>query len=351
MERILKTYEAFYKGKNINEQIVFIGPPLVRKEIFETLDKNKKLLFLKEGEGTSIWITDKIIKENRYLLAGASCAHIAFSFAKYIGADPIIFVGQDLAFTKEGITHSSGVEIKAVDELKDVYAWVDGIDGEKLPTNWAFKNFLVWFENEILKDNSGREYIDCTEGGAYKKGTKVMKLEEAINKYLNEDIERLYEVVPKESNLDEKYLETVKVLKVLEKDIKHLSDEAKKHNKKLNDFLNKKYNERDRVTLDRNIEKGMKLLNLNYKVEKFILGDRLRVGMFQPVLTSAVIEVRKLGTDIDFEVIKENMRIQGRMNSNIITGCKILLEVISDLINQITSDEEYISLKLQNGGE
>ena len=37
IERILLTYEKFYKDKEIDSKTVFIGPPVVRPEIFETL--------------------------------------------------------------------------------------------------------------------------------------------------------------------------------------------------------------------------------------------------------------------------------------------------------------------------
>ena len=112
IERVLLTYEKFYKGKEIPRETVFIGPPVVRPEVFEALKDNKKLVCLKQGERVNEWINE-IMGDERTLPMGTSCAHIAFSFGRYVGANPIVFVGQDLAYTKDGITHSENVEVKA----------------------------------------------------------------------------------------------------------------------------------------------------------------------------------------------------------------------------------------------
>ncbi|QGU95065.1 DUF115 domain-containing protein [Clostridium bovifaecis] len=350
VERIWKTYEAFYKNKEFDERIVFVGPAVIRSEILTVLKKNKKLLFLKHGEGPSMWIGKNIMKEDKYLTTGASCAHTALSFSKYIGADPIIFIGQDLAYTKEGITHGKDVEIKQKTELKNNRLWVDGVNGEKLPTNLALKNFLIWFEKVIAKDKSGREYIDCTEGGAYKKGTIIMKLQEAINSYCTEGITRLSELIPEKDKLDERYINSVIELRNLKKDINKLMKKAKKHNRKLDRFLKKGNFNAEGLNSDY-IDKGLKLAKSNFIVEHAIFNNPLFVGLFQPVITSAVVEVRKLSFNITPEIIEKNMKIQMRMNKNIMLGCKKMITLISELVNKIIKDEDYISLLKNNGGK
>jgi hypothetical protein len=350
VERIWKTYEAFYKDKEFDKKIVFVGPTVVRSEILKTLENNKKLLFLKLGEGPSMWIGKNMLKEDKYLTTGASCAHTAFSFSQYIGADPIIFVGQDLAYTKDGVTHGKNVEIKQKTAAKDNKIWVEGVNGEKLPTNWALKNFLIWFEDAISKDKSERKYIDCTEGGAYKRGTKLMGLEEAIAQYCNEDIIRLNELVPEENKLNKKYLNSVIALKTLKTKLNYLSKKCKKHNRKLNRFLHEKYKNDEEMNFE-NIDKGLELIKSIIIVEKIILTNELFTGLFQPLVMAAVIKVRKLGCNIDSELIKNNMKIQIKMNKGTIWGCRKMLKVISKLINEITKDEDYIKLCADKGGK
>ncbi|MCK9907423.1 DUF115 domain-containing protein, partial [Frankia sp. Cpl3] len=48
-------------------------------------------------ETTSQWINEAI-SDGCGLHGGGSSAHLAFEFALWVGANPIIFVGQDLAF-------------------------------------------------------------------------------------------------------------------------------------------------------------------------------------------------------------------------------------------------------------
>ncbi|MDD7794623.1 motility associated factor glycosyltransferase family protein [Clostridium sp. 'White wine YQ'] len=346
VERVLKTYEAFYKDKQLNEKTVFVGPSVIRPEILETLVNNKKILFLKQGEGQSGWINANILKEDRLLTTGASCAHTALSFAKYLGADPIIFVGQDLAFTQEGITHSKDVEIKQKASIEANKLWVKGINGEKLPTNLAFKNFLLWFETEIAKDKSERKYIDATEGGAYKKGTIIMKFKEVLEKYCNEEIVNLYEIVPNESELDEQYINTVYILAELKREIISLMRKCKKQNRRLSRYL-KSNAGKDNID---SIDKGINLLKLNFKVERAVFDNKLFLGLFQSVITAAVIAVRKLGTVITDDIVRENMAIQIRLNKNILLGCKVMLRLVSKLNKSIIEDEEYKELIHTIGG-
>ena len=189
IERGEVTYQAFYKDRDIDPAITFIGPPVVRPEILDSI-KGRKLLALKQGEAINEWLND-LLGDNRMLLMGTSCAHICFSFARHVGADPIIFVGQDLAYSEEGITHADGVEIKEqvnIDRERDKYLFVEGVNGKMLPTTPTLKNFLVWFEMEIAKDNSQRKYIDATEGGALIRGTELMTLERVIELYCHKGI-------------------------------------------------------------------------------------------------------------------------------------------------------------------
>ncbi|WP_373845634.1 hypothetical protein, partial [Clostridium sp.] len=75
------TYEKFYKDKDIDNRIVFIGPPVVRKEVLNAMKDNKRLLCLKQGEKINEWINNDILKEKRLISMGTSCAHVAFAFS------------------------------------------------------------------------------------------------------------------------------------------------------------------------------------------------------------------------------------------------------------------------------
>ncbi|WDV46152.1 DUF115 domain-containing protein [Clostridiaceae bacterium M8S5] len=334
IERILLTYEKFYKDKDIDKNTVLISPPVIRKEIFEQLKDNKKLICLKKGEKINEWINDDILGEDRLLQMGSSCAHIAFSFGKHIGANPIIFVGQDLAFTKEGITHQSDVEVldKVDCDNREDIVYVKGVDGDMLPTNYAYKNFLTWFEIMIAEDRSSREYIDATEGGALINGTKIMTLKDTIDKYCNKKVISLNECLSEE-NLDisklKKALEEVDNLNKFFDDIRQA---AGRHILRL-DKLEKK------IILKKDISqklliKSFDTLNKARKIETMIFKNDIARTLFQAPMMMALTKIKMLGNKIIPENIKENVAIQKNMTGAIITGCYgVQLELVNIMDN------------------
>lgn len=120
----------------------------------------------------------------------ASSGNMAFKIAAALGCDPIILVGQDLAFDREGATHAGGHAYGGKQEA--FYAnvlTVPGNDGLPIQTNTTLYNFLKGYEVDVA------EYeglcINATEGGAFIQGTKVMGLADAIEQYLGEEFEPL----------------------------------------------------------------------------------------------------------------------------------------------------------------
>ncbi|MBA4368673.1 MAG: hypothetical protein C0403_13665, partial [Desulfobacterium sp.] len=125
----------------------------------------------------------------RVLTTGAkTVAHLNFIAATILGCNPMIFVGQDLAFSdqKDHATHTVLSNQNAISNFlkaeKDIIL-VDGINGGKVPTNRAFYSMKIQFE-KMIEGQPGR-YINATEGGAHIDGTEVLTLEEALNQYCN----------------------------------------------------------------------------------------------------------------------------------------------------------------------
>lgn len=339
IERILLTYEKFYKDNYIDDKIVFVGPPVVRKEIFEKLKNNKKLICLKKGEKINEWIGKDILKEDRFIEMGTSCSHIAFSFAKYVGANPIVLIGQDLAFTKEGVTHSSDVEVKEkVETNEEDLIFVRGIDGSMLPTNEAYKNFLTWFEIQIAKDKTAREYIDATEGGAYKDGTILMTLKDVIEKYCKKDIRPLYDVIPNENFDIKKYELAIESLEKLFHDLDELRIEAQKQILRLDKLQNKVIRDKENLK-DKDLIKIYEIVNKAVKTETLILKNDLLRTLFQAPLMLAVTNVKALGNEIDTENAKKNVKIQKKMTAAVILGCYAAQKAIGNLIEDLQKDK------------
>lgn len=136
------------------------------------------------------WLGDSIEKKGK-IESGGSVANNAFVAAYKMGADPIVLVGQDLAYSSDGHSHASGTNyenhIYSGGENVDFFK-VKANDGGMLITDRAFYQFIVFFETWIEK-NPQREYINATEGGAYIEGTKLMTLKEVLDQYCQKEVD------------------------------------------------------------------------------------------------------------------------------------------------------------------
>ncbi len=126
------------------------------------------------------------------LNGGGSVAHIAMDFARYAGASEIIFLGMDLSFEpdKDNLlkSHADGTfydNVKRDRFNPGDMVKLPGINGGHVYANHSFYTFLTWIELYISVYGN-IEYIDATEGGVLIKGTMVMSLDEALEKYMPE---------------------------------------------------------------------------------------------------------------------------------------------------------------------
>lgn len=118
-----------------------------------------------------------------------SSGNMAFSIAAALGCDPIMLLGQDLAFDKEKeLTHAEGYWNGTNDERYHQQELIEikGNDGKTILTSRTWYEFLKSYEIEVARYKG--KCINCTEGGAYIEGTQVMPFHEAIEKYLNDNI-------------------------------------------------------------------------------------------------------------------------------------------------------------------
>lgn len=118
---------------------------------------------------------------------------MAFKIAEYMGCDPIVLVGQDLAYASNGQSHVTGADHArdglATSPLTMQKTKVIGNDGTMLDSLDTWIGMLKRFEFDIDKANGAYKVINATEGGAKIKGTEVMPLQEVIDKYLQEFID------------------------------------------------------------------------------------------------------------------------------------------------------------------
>lgn len=134
------------------------------------------------------------------LLQGGSVAHMNLGLAIQMGCDPIIFIGQDLAYEDNGRSHHNLTdEAGSIDINKNEITWkvddprskiqgnhsmgpvqlVNGYYGKLVKSNMGYVSFISTFER-IFRNLSDKTIINATEGGVKLEGAEHMTLEEVI---------------------------------------------------------------------------------------------------------------------------------------------------------------------------
>ena len=180
-----------------------------------------------------------------YVGIGMSAANLSYEIAYLMGFKRVVFIGQDLAYGKEGTSHAKDHtfgedEVKQGDE--DIFLPAYGGEGSVRSTPvWLM--FLNYFLTYISDVGGEVESINATEGGARIFGTvempfsqvvaeyvdrsrpkKVLALQapssEAAKRYQKEAWKRIDEMIAegeeKKARLEELFLETAELAKTVE---------------------------------------------------------------------------------------------------------------------------------------
>ncbi len=195
--------QKYFEGIGDLSQVHLVAEP---KATWHVVDDYPGPLSLLDNAWARLVIGDKLAARDG-LQAGATVAHLAFYLAVYMGCDPIIFVGQDLAFSRH-VFYVPGVEIhrawrsevnrfntmeqKEWDRivrnrpiLRKVAAASE--DSGELYTDDLLFTYLEQFEKDIAHVQA--RVINATEGGARIRGTKAMTLQNAVDQYCDEPID------------------------------------------------------------------------------------------------------------------------------------------------------------------
>lgn len=177
--------------------------PLTYKQIEGYEDMNIPFVFLDtashftvskyKGPKFVVCNSSDRVKDNAEVIdTGGSVATAVLDIAIKLGGNPIIFVGQDLAFT-DNQHHAEGNmygEEKIVKDLPN-HKKVEGHNGEIYPTSSSLLSFKNWIERKI-EEHPKILFINATAKGAFIKGIQHLELETAISHILNEDKNNLY---------------------------------------------------------------------------------------------------------------------------------------------------------------
>ncbi len=286
--------------------------PIVYPEVPKMFDGRS--IFFNFFFQLSFWIEEHM-KANGILVTGGSVATVAFDFARKIGADPIVMVGQDFAFSynynhavetywdknffenlsKAGILQNEHRQ-QIVESGKTIIE-ADDIYGRKVKTYRVLDDYCKWMEYECGQTTG--TMINATEGGILKQNVKNMTLDDAINDHMK-------------TNIDIKGI-ILDNFKILTK-------------KQVYDFIKKLQAVNDNLDfIDNNSDKGREMVRTLY--------DKLKRDEFDQKYKKLAIKVEKLGVEMEKRI---------KIGSFIVEKFQTKFW---PLLRKLQSNESYNSLK------
>ncbi|XAK47006.1 motility associated factor glycosyltransferase family protein [Campylobacter coli] len=281
LERVAATSEFFNNDfKEFDKDILFILLTLTHPQTIKYLEANKRSYILTPRDlpfSQSI----KHLKEFSSL-NGMSVAHMALVLAYHLGHENVILIGQDLAFGKDGSSHSKGYgrgeelakkETQALPQTK-----VKAYGGKGLvKTTTVWELFIKVFENitTIINAQKNCTIYNATEGGARIGGTieKPFKelCENLLDKELKKPLTKVNKLSRKEQNL--LLLKSYKQIKTFIKRSEKIAKELRKTGKQIRNLTQEIKQKYKLEQISKNIDEiKTKLASSNYAYLAEVLG-------------------------------------------------------------------------------
>jgi hypothetical protein len=185
----------FFRGIDDVGDCALIAEPKATWHVLDMFRGNKRVLWHK--------FYDTLLQEHgparRSLRPGTTVAHLAFYLAQHLGCDPIIFVGQDLAFS-EGMFYMPGspieriwqpelnrfqtIEMKQWERIarnRPILRTTKDIHGRDTYNDELLFTYREQFESDIAA--APQRIIQASEGGVPLAGAEVMPLRAAAERY------------------------------------------------------------------------------------------------------------------------------------------------------------------------
>ncbi|WP_032597683.1 motility associated factor glycosyltransferase family protein, partial [Campylobacter jejuni] len=301
-----------------DKDIVFIVKSVTHPHTIKYLQKNNRAFILVSTYASFIQYLK--LDYFGYFNMGFSVAHMNFLLTIHLKYKNIILIGQDLAYAKDGQTHSQGF-IHANLHNGDYERDLDKFSTTAYGGNGKVQSSEIWtlfrhnFEKDIvnIKMNYHITTYNCTEGGARIEGTIEKPFLWACENLLDKDLNKPFDFP--------KFLDKKLAKEKLEKTKKYLQKsilESKEFIKKTQTQLQKL-----RYTLEKNdknfqtLEKiKNNLLNLFKEFKKLKLFNELCQAIYFhnecEILKFEVLNTNKQKENlIDFLKIQHNWFIQG----------------------------------------
>lgn len=325
IERDEPTYTYYYKGKDFDSDLVMLGPTVLWPKIMEEY-KGKKIIMAKTGIGPEGFVNHffENIEPNNL---GMSCATLAFRTAMLAGCDPIILVGQDLAFTDDK-KHSASTHVELEgdnDAQEHDGTMVEDIYGNMIKTDTVYNLFRIWFEERALEKSV--KVIDATEGGAKIKGSEIITLKEAIDTYCTKEkpkkmYDYLSDVKVTPDQYQAKYREMIDGVTEEQKKIEGIRSKAMEHYfllEELYDRLMEDPKEEELIQIVRRMERGNQII-------ADVEAETSLNTLFRPIIKQTITHVKALGNALTSENVLKNLKLQGNLMGMLMRSCDVCRE-------------------------
>lgn len=330
IERDEPTYTFYYKDRKFPEDLVLLAPGSIWPNIYDEYEGKTIAISRNDNGFEKVWMDT--FEQFKFVGLGHSCATVAFAVAREAGCNPIILIGQDLAYTSgkkhSDLTHTE-YEGKNNDRDSTEGVYLEDHEGNLLKSHIVYKIFKEWYELQITS-YPNLQVIDATEGGAYIKGTTLMTLQEVIAKYCHIPVTRMVDYLPeKRITLSQRLQKYDDVIKAFDRDLKLL----KRIQKLAIDHMQML------IKVDKKLEQNCSNQQLEKIVLKMQQGDKIIrkiveanaiSAYFAPIIVPTIMHVKKIGNALTLENVQRNRFLQHNLMFIIVNSTDLILREYSN---------------------
>ncbi|MEB2831596.1 motility associated factor glycosyltransferase family protein [Campylobacter upsaliensis] len=233
LERVEATSKFFDNDfKEFDKDVLFILLALTHPKTLNFIEKNHREYMLAPK---MLPLAQELKFKEFGFLNGWSVAHMAYSIAWALGHKNIILIGQDLAYAKDGTTHSKNYP-RGLDTAKREISTLEQTELKAYGGKGKVKSTKIWsifkdfYEQLIYLSRNSCKTYNATEGGARIEGAIEKPFKELCESLLTKDLKK---PLPKPKALprarqNELMLQSYKKLKGFIKSSENLGKDCKK---------------------------------------------------------------------------------------------------------------------------
>ncbi|EMX9386112.1 motility associated factor glycosyltransferase family protein, partial [Campylobacter jejuni] len=300
LERIPLTSEFFNNDfGEFDKDIVFIVKSVTHPHTIKYLQKNNRAFILVSTYASFIQYLK--LDYFGYFNMGFSVAHMACYLSLHLNHKNIIFIGQDLAYAKDGFSHTK--DYKNLDKHEGHFQRDKGKfqclaygGNGKVESSEIWTTFRLIFENDInyFQKLFNITTYNCTEGGARIEGTIEKPFLWACENLLDKDLNKPFEKLePLSLNKQNEFL--LKAYYKVYQSIKHCRDFndnfIKVYDKIKNSFMSLQNSQKNEIFIQeiiQDIDKTKTQIDELYNTQKDL------IQILGPLLTQSELNLARI---------------------------------------------------------